>query len=202
VKTEPIGETLLPVTLLASVLWRGLDELSLQHFRLQEYSGGYLLNGRILSILDQRPAETFYVIMCDRGWRTQEAHVGVINGEETSQFQIRRDEQNQWFRDGERISSLDGMVDIDLSISPATNTLPIRRLALEIGESRAVDAAWMRFPELTLERLEQRYTRLDARRYRYESGGGSFTAEIEVDDNGVVARYSDLWERVAPPLRK
>ena len=197
-----MGETPLPVRLHTAVLWRGLGELSLQHFRLQEYFGGFLLNGRILSIQNQQPAEIFYVVMCDRGWRTQEVHVGLTNGSDTTQFQIRRDELNQWFRDGERISDLDGVVDIDLSVSPATNTLPIRRLALDIGESRAVDAAWVRFPELTLERLDQRYTRLDARRYRYESGGGSFSAEIEVDDHGVVARYSDLWERVAPPLKR
>jgi hypothetical protein len=197
-----MGETPLPVKLLAAVLWRGLDEVSLQHFRLQEYFGGFLINGRILSVQNQQPAETHYVIMCDRGWRTQEVHVGLLTGGDTAQLEIRRDEQNQWFRNGERLSGLDGIVDIDLSVSPATNTLPIRRLALEIGESRAVDAAWVRFPELTIERLDQRYTRLDARRYRYESAGGAFTAEIEVDDNGVVARYSDLWERVAPPLGK
>ena len=195
-----MGETPLPVKLLTAVLWRGLDQLSLQHFRLQEYFGGFLLNGRILSIQNQQPAEVFYVVMCDRGWRTQEVHVGVMAGEDTTQLEIRRDEQNQWFRNGERVSDLDGIVDIDLSVSPATNMLPIRRLALEVGESCAVDAAWVRFPELTLERLDQRYTRLDARRYRYQSGGGSFTAEIEVDDNGVVARYKDLWDRVAPPL--
>ena len=193
-------ETPLTVTLLAAVLWRGLDELSLQHFRLQEYSGGYLFNGRVLTIQDQQPAEIFYVVMCDRNWQTQEAHVGVMHGAESTQVQIRRKEAKHWFRDGERVSGLDDVVDIDLSISPATNTVAIRRLALEIGESRAVDAAWVRFPELTLERLDQRYTRLDARRYRYESGGGTFTAELEVDDNGVVARYSGLWERVAPPM--
>ena len=195
-----MGETPLPVRLLAAVLWRGLDELSLQHVRLQEYAGGFLLNGRILSIQNQQPAETFYVIMCDRNWQAQHVHVGMINGGGATQLEIRRDEANQWFRDGERVSGLDGVVDIDLGISPATNTLAIRRLALEKGESRAVDAAWVHFPELTLERLDQRYTRLDERRYRYESGGGTFTAELEVDDNGVVARYSGLWERVAPPM--
>ena len=155
-----------------------------------------------MTVQQQQPAEIFYAVMCDRSWRTQQAHVGVVIGAESIQLQIHRDEQNHWYRNGERINGVDGVVDIDLSISPATNTLPIRRLALEIGESRAVDAAWVRFPELTIERLDQRYTRLDARRYRYESGGGTFTAEIEVDDNGVVARYSDLWERVAPPLEK
>jgi hypothetical protein len=121
----------------------------------------------------------------------------VIVGAQSTQLQISRDEQNHWYRNGERVNGVDDLVDIDLSVSPATNTLPIRRLALQIGESHAVDAVWVRFPELTIERLDQTYTRLDARRYRYQSGRGTFTAEIEVDDHGVVVRYSNLWERMA-----
>jgi hypothetical protein len=78
-----------------------------------------------------------------------------------------------------------------------TNTLPIRRLAPAIGESIDVTAAWVRFPELTLEPLPQRYTRLSERRYRYESNGGAFVAELEVDDAGLVITYEGGWERVA-----
>jgi hypothetical protein len=60
-----------------------------------------------------------------------------------------------------------------------------------------VTAAWLRFPELTLEPLSQRYVRLDERRYRYESQGGSFVAELEVDDLGLVVHYEGGWQRVA-----
>jgi hypothetical protein len=88
-------------------------------------------------------------------------------------------------------------VDVDLEISPSTNTLPIRRLNLAIGESRELTAAWVRFPELTVEPLAQRYTRLAERRYRYESVVSGFTAELEVDDLGLVVTYEGLWQRVA-----
>src|SRR5712664_99467 len=39
--------------------------------------------------------------------------------------------------------------DIDLAVTPATNTLPIRRLNLEVGQSQEVTAAWLKFPDLT-----------------------------------------------------
>ncbi len=90
---------------------------------------------------------------------------------------------------------LAGCIDVDLGITPSTNTLPIRRLNLQVGESADVTAAWVRFPELTVEPLAQRYTRLDERRYRYESTTG-FSAELEVDELGLVVRYGDIWERV------
>ncbi len=73
--------------------------------------------------------------------------------------------------------------------------LPIRRLALATGESRDVSAVWVRFPSLAVERLEQTYERLEERRYRYRSG--SFTAELVVDDDGMVLQYGVDWKVVA-----
>ena len=95
------------------------------------------------------------------------------------------------------IPSVACCLDLDLAFTPATNILPLRRLGLAVGESREVTAAWLRFPDLSVEPLPQRYTRLDERRVRYESRGGAFTAELEVDELGLVVRYPPLWERVA-----
>jgi len=95
------------------------------------------------------------------------------------------------------IPAVAGCLDVDLAFTPATNILPLRRLGLAVGESREMTAAWVRFPDLSVEPLAQRYTRLDERRVRYESRGGSFTADLEVDELGLVVRYPPLWERVA-----
>jgi hypothetical protein len=92
---------------------------------------------------------------------------------------------------------LTGVMDVDISVTPATNTLPIRRLSLDIGDTAPVDAAWIRVPDMIIERLPQQYTRTSDFHYRYESGNGAFTAVLEVDDAGVVVRYGDLWERIA-----
>jgi hypothetical protein len=60
-----------------------------------------------------------------------------------------------------------------------------------------VSAAWVKVPDLTLEPLPQRYLRTEEGRYRYQSRGGDFTADIDVDEMGLVTRYPPLWERVA-----
>ncbi|WP_233601873.1 putative glycolipid-binding domain-containing protein [Corallococcus sp. AB038B] len=38
-------------------------------------------------------------------------------------------------------------------------------------------------------------------RFRYESRGGSFVAELETDELGLVTRYPPAWERVAVTSR-
>jgi hypothetical protein len=192
----------IPRTLLRSALWRRLDTHAFEHFRLQalpeEFEfGRYALEGRVLAAVDGRPMEAHYSVLCDAAWVTRHVNATVFEGRSVRHARLRRDDAGAWWRDDEAVPQVEGAVDIDLSISPSTNTLPIRRLSLAIGESKDLDAAWLRFPELAIERLPQRYTRLDAHRYRYESRGGSFVAELDVDDEGVVTRYGDIWERIA-----
>jgi hypothetical protein len=110
-------------------------------------------------------------------------------------FDLAADGAGHWTRDGKRVSDVDGALDVDLGFTPATNTLPIQRLKLAVGASAPVTSAWLRFPELHLERLEQTYTRESERSYRYRAvvDGEPFTALLETDDVGRVLRYGNLW---------
>jgi uncharacterized protein len=93
------------------------------------------------------------------------------------------------------LTDLAGCIDVDLGLTPATNTLPIRRLQLEIGETATLMAAWVKFPSLDIVPLEQRYERLSEFSYRYSST--NFTALLEVDELGLVTHYEGGWERIA-----
>ena len=73
-------------------------------------------------------------------------------------------------------------------MTPATNTLAIRRLNIQVGSSASIIAAWVKFPDLTVEPLSQRYTRLGKDTYRYARNTG-FSSEIVVDDLGLVTAY-------------
>ena len=64
-------------------------------------------------------------------------------------------------------------------------------------ERSRVRAAWLRFPSFTLEPLEQSYTRISERAYRYESAGGRFAAELHVNEAGLPTRYGDIWSSEA-----
>ena len=89
---------------------------------------------------------------------------------------------------------LQGCDDVDLSFSPVTNLLPIRRLHLNIGERSTVRAAWLDFPACKLAPLEQVYERVGDSTYRYESAGGTFVAILQVNAAGFVTSYSGLWQ--------
>jgi hypothetical protein len=188
-----------------TVVWQRVSEPGLEHCML--YVGTVeptTFDGSVIAALDGRPIRVEYMVECDSAWATRRASARCIfpDGRDPS-LVLQRDDENRWYRAGDdlpegevELPELQGCVDVDLGITPATNTLPIRRLNLAVGESADVTAAWVRFPELSVRPLRQRYTRLDANRYRYESDTG-FTAELTVDDSGLVTLYPGGWEQVA-----
>jgi hypothetical protein len=187
----------IPADLIADVLWRREGETSLEHFRLSRMPDFYALQGILLSRAEASPRQIHYVVSCNLDWLTRAVHVTVLEGPHIQRLQLERDESGVWRSDSRVLAEFEGLSDVDLQITPATNTLPIRRLNLGVGDAAETDAVWIRFPELTLERLAQRYTRTANDRYRYESRGGAFRADLDVDEHGVVVRYGDIWQRVS-----
>jgi hypothetical protein len=139
--------------------------------------------------------EARYEIACDTLFQTRRANIYLRDS--SSERSLKIDAQNgHWFENGQENQTVKGAVDIDLGWSPSTNTLPIRRLKLKVGEtSGEFSAAWVRFPELTLQPLPQEYTRMADRQYRYSSRGGAFVANLLVDDSDLVLDYEGFWQR-------
>lgn len=90
-------------------------------------------------------------------------------------------------------------MDLDLSFTPATNLLPLRRLALEPGRSAEVRSAWLEWPEVRLTPLVQRYHRRNRTEYDYEADlpdSTLFRAVLGVEPGGWVLDYAGLWQAV------
>lgn len=104
-----------------------------------------------------------------------------------------RDINKLWLVNGRERRDLFGCTDVDIGVTPASNSLPIRRLNLQIGETRDVVAAWVRFPEFRVDPMRQRYTRIDQNTYLYESVESGYRAELTVGDCAVVEKYVGEW---------
>lgn len=97
---------------------------------------------------------------------------------------------------GARRHDLAGCTDIDVSATPFTNTLPIRRLQLDVGESADVTVALIDVDTLGVVRAAQRYRRLAARRFEYSNLDSGFTTEFDIDEFGLVHDYPDEFRRL------
>ncbi len=142
-----------------------------------------------------------YEVELDGGWRTRRARVEGRSAAGRRERVLLSDGAGRWTVDGVRMALLDGCPDVDLEASAATNAFPVRRLALAVGESADAPAAYVRAADLGLERLEQRYVRLEddgpGERYDYDSPGHAYRAVLAYAEDGLVGDYPGLAERVA-----
>ena len=176
------------------ILWQALTSPGMERFVASASTGGFEFSGLILQAHQETPYVVRYRIDVDAGWRTRTVEVELENGSQR-RLSLTADGEGTWSRDGRALEPVAGCIDIDLEWSPSTNTLPICRLQLAPGETKSLAAAWVRFPSLEIERLEQSYERLADGRYRYRSG--RFTADLAVDGDGVVLQYGVNWKAVA-----
>ncbi len=178
------------------VVWKNLLFNGTDYCALWHTAEGWLLKGTGVGVLeDQRPMLVNYKIYCRENWLTHRVQVERTIGAEVRTLSLSVESRGVWHSSGQELRDVHGCDDIDLAVTPATNTLPIQRLKLQVGHRESVVAAWVKFPDLTVEPLSQRYTRLTKDTYRYESNTG-FSAEIVVDDLALVTAYPGGWKRI------
>ena len=176
--------------------WRPWSGEGLEHLALAVAPESVIADGVIAGTADDGAAFAVrYRLACDGGWRVRALRVEVVGGGPS--LALVADGAGTWTTAaGQPVPDLAGAVDVDLTASPFTNTLPIRRLGLPAGAAAEVAVAYVHVPELRLERALQRYTCLEPDvRYRFESLASGFTADIDVDAHGLVVTYPDLFRR-------
>lgn len=178
---------------LRRVLWHSSVLPSTERAVFTGDAAGHRIEGTVLTMLNDLPVEIRYGVVCAPDWSTRSCSIRIDDAGTGQTFEIAAAGNGRWMVDGRLAPELDGLHDIDLGFTPATNTLPLRRMPWRIGETRRITVAWFRYPELDVVPAEQLYTRLADRQYRFETGDGSFTATIAVDEMGVVTDYEGLW---------
>jgi uncharacterized protein len=180
------------------ILWRRLDVAGHESATLVATGDGPRLSGAAVFAEDGVPSHACYEVRCDPGWKTRAARVVGWHGTHPIDLTIEADGAGSWWVNGASQPAVRGTLDLDLAITPSTNTLSLRRLRIPVGGREEVAAAWLDWPKPQLQRLVQRYHRLDQHRFEYEAdlASGLFRGTIEVGAAALVTRYGSLWDMV------
>lgn len=141
-----------------------------------------------------------YVIVVDSQWRTVSAYVKRRSVRGVHEVLLESAGPAKWRVNGKPAPHLDGCFDVDLESSSFTNAFPVNRLQLAVGASAEAPGAWVRVADLSVERLDQRYTRIaheDAPQQRYHYVSPGLECDLMFDEYGLVLDYPGLAVRVA-----
>lgn len=182
------------------VIWANQAETGLEHFYLQHGEQGIIADGIVIGVEEGAAFRIRYQIHCDLKWQVRKVVVQSLEEDEQT-LRFVSDGPGHWTNgSGSTVPELAGCIDVDITATPFTNTLPIRRLDLKPGTAAEIRVVYFIIPQMYVRAEPQRYTCLetdsDGGKYRFESLSDGFTAEITVDADGLVEDYPGLFKRV------
>jgi hypothetical protein len=178
-----------------ALLWQRIDAVGVEYAELEW--DPVRIQGEVVLVEDETPFAVSYRIECDGAGLTACAHVQVKRNGARDELTLTRGPAGDWTANGRSLPKLHGIADVDLPVTPSTNTPPLRRLGLGVGQAAEVTAAWVSLPSLNVAPLRQVYRRTEASIYAYEAPDLQFRAKLEVDGDGVVRKYGTLWRLVS-----
>jgi hypothetical protein len=196
------------------LIWAGLDEWRAEIAAVDLSESGVVATGVQLG-LDPTPYRLDYELDAAHWFVTRRLWVEARGEAWSRTLTLERDEGGAWHADQRQEgtvdmapmeASLEGLgeaLDCDLGLSPLTNLMPIRRHRLHESPGDAeLTMAFVTAPELAVAPSLQRYEHVRAGRdgavVRYRDLGlfDGFTAELELDRDGLVRLYPGLARRL------
>jgi uncharacterized protein len=169
---------------------------------IAEVDGGLCFVGVTSAVEEGRAWAVTYTILVDpMSWATRVARLSMQSDAGEHALELSTDGVGNWQVDSRLAPHLRGCLDVDLESSALTNAFPVHRLELPVAEGADAPAAYVRAEDLRVERLEQRYVRLQnngpGARFHYGAPGFDFQCELAYDDFGLLLDYPGIAVRAA-----
>jgi uncharacterized protein len=178
-----------------TILWTGREYHSLENCQVDDTPQGTEVRSAIVGRYGGTLYAVDYLLQTDTRWHTRFVDIKArINGRITH-LQFESDGQGRWSDQGKNVASLQGCTDVDIPLTPFTNTLPINRLKLAVGGQQQIQVLYIDLLEDRIVPVRQHYKRLAPNIYHYENIPNDFEADIQVDDAGFVMDYPTLFGR-------
>ena len=178
-----------------NVLWTGLEYHSLENCLLTRTAQGLAVGAVIIGLYEQQIYTVDYHLQINLDWQVLTLDLKTqLSGVQESIF-LQRDEQGSWQKNGSPMPAWQGCTDLDISLTPFTNSLPINRLQLAVQEGRDIQVVYIDILRQEIRPVHQHYTRRSDFQYKFENVPNDFEATITVDEFGLVVHYPQLFTR-------
>lgn len=177
-----------------TICWKGVEEESMEVLTITP-SNGYMVHGNIVGVEEGIPYHLDYAIDVDERWQVRSLSLRVQSRTLREFLFTKKD--GKWINEkGEVLTQFNNCIDIDISLTPFTNTLPINRLQWQVNEPQKIRVLYCKMPEGGISVMEQQYTYLGNHLYLYENADGAYSNVLMVDESGIPLHYPGRGSRV------
>ncbi|MEI5908617.1 putative glycolipid-binding domain-containing protein [Bacillus spongiae] len=181
--------------MIKEVFWESKEFVGCEYLQISKNGSRILAEGRVLFATKEEARHISYVIEMNNRWFTRNVQVYDIG--KNKSICLQSDGKGKWFSNEKHVKEMDGAIDVDISVTPFSNTLPINRVEWQEKQVRTFNMIYIDVHTLSLKNIEQEYTYLGAfsegRKFRYKCR--EYKTIITVDETGLVLDYPDLFSR-------
>lgn len=179
-----------------NITWKGLLYHSVENCILTETEQGNEIVSSIIGWQNNQPFKLDYHICTNQNWETQFVQIRSQLRDRVEWTTLER-KNDQCLLNGAPYAAFGKLVHVDISLTPFTNTLPVKELLLDKDESAVIEVIYFNILEKEISSMKQVYTRLSTDQYVYENYDKSFRANLTIDEQGLVVHYPTLFEMTA-----
>lgn len=180
-----------------NLLWTGRGYYSLENCLVNTTEEGSVITSTIIGYYEERIYIVDYQITTNHRWETLSVEINARHSNQIESIKLASDGKGNWTSHGKPAGHLKGCIDVDISLTPLTNTLAINRLRLAVNEGKKIHVVYFDLLSNQIKPVHQKYIKLSDSEYKYENVPNDFEAKIQVDDAGFVVDYPMLFVRTA-----
>jgi len=180
-----------------NLLWTGREYYSLENCLVNTTDEGTVINSLIVGKYKETIYRVEYEIYTNKDWQVVSFALSGMHNDQTLHWKLESDGNGHWTKEGRPADEFKGCIDIDIPLTPFTNSLPINRLKLKQGSAQQIRVLYLDVLEQRISVVRQQYMRLSDTEYHYENIPNDFEATITVDASGFVVDYPQLFVRTA-----
>jgi hypothetical protein len=178
-----------------NLLWTGIEYNSLENCLVKVSEKGAEVNSAIVGRYGEKLYRVEYRIQTNSDWETIFVEIKSQHSDSREHLRFESDGKGHWIINGKPDNQFAECIDVDIPLTPFTNTLPINRLRMRQDESTVIQVIYIDLLAKKITPVRQKYVRLSQTLYHYENIPNDFEANIEVDEHGYIADYPMLFRR-------
>ena len=177
-----------------TIIWKGIVNDSLEYLNLIRQGDTFTVESKTIGASKDKIFSVDYYLKINADWTIETFDV-TYEVNRTKERIFGKRNADVWVINGLKDSNFAHVKFIDISITPFTNSLPIKNLHLGIGQQQQIGVIYIDILASEIKAVQQKYTRLEERVYKYENIPNDFEANISIDGFGLVEFYPLLFEK-------
>src|SRR5450432_3009411 len=132
-----------------TIIWKSVEFSGMEHLVLDEHESSIYVQSVVIGGEKQSVFRLDYIVRCDWNYTVREVNLGL--NVSTQNLYMTSDGRGNWLdQHDEPLPELAGCLDVDISATPFTNTLPIKRLQWQVGQVETFSMVYVHIPDLAL----------------------------------------------------